>query len=380
MSKINVIIIFGGNSPEHDVSVITGLQIVENIDRNKYIPHAVLLTKDNQFLYYPNLINRKNYLKIKPKKVHFENTDGRPVMSFTSSFRKVEIIVDAAYLAFHGGNGESGQIQGYLEILDIPYTSSTVEGAAITMNKAVTRDILKANSIDVVKGIHILTHEIKENLETVSKKVTDELGLPVILKPAHLGSSIGINIAKTLVQLKKHLLEASFLDTEIVVEDLLSDFKEYNISVREVNGEIETSEIEKPLSQDEILSFADKYQRGGKKTGGMASLNRELPARISKQLRAELQQRAMHVYKVCRCKGLVRVDFMVADKGKIYVTEVNPIPGSMSYYLWEASGVSFTQQITDLIEQAIMDYKKTSGQRINYQSDIVEKFINNKRR
>src|SRR5690606_33444887 len=116
-----------------------------------------------------------------------------------------------------------------------------------------------------------------------------------------------------------------------------------------------------------------------KKTGGMASLNRDLPAKISKQLRDELQNRAKQVYRICRCKGLVRIDFMVANKGKIYVTEVNPIPGSMSYYLWEASGVSFTQQITDLIEQAILDYKKSSGRRINYQSDIVEKFINNKR-
>jgi len=225
------------------------------------------------------------------------------------------------------------------------------------------------------------SQDVKENTDEAVKNI--KIKLPVIIKPAHMGSSIGIHIAKTRVELKKYLLEAAHVDSEIVVERLAGNFTEYNVSARKVNGKVETSEAERPVSQDEILSFADKYQRGGKKTGGMASLNRELPAKISKALEKKLKSLAIEVFKAARAKGMVRIDFMVAGKhnmafGKnIYVTEINPIPGSMSYYLWEASGISFKRQITDLIEQAIKDNEDRLSKRLNYKSDIIEKFVKN---
>jgi D-alanine-D-alanine ligase len=159
-----------------------------------------------------------------------------------------------------------------------------------------------------------------------------------------------------------------------LIEKFIKNFTEYNVAVRKVNGKIETSEIEKPISSDEILSFADKYQRGGKKTGGMASLLRELPAKISKTLEKEIKQLAVDVFKAIRGKGMIRIDFMVQNKN-IYVTEVNPIPGSMSFYLWEASGISFKQQITDLIEQSIIDNEERLSKRLEYKTDIIEKFV-----
>lgn len=369
----NIIVLFGGRSAEHEVSVITGLQVLENIDRKKYTPYAIKLDKNNQFQYYDGLVSRKNYLEMHPQIVDFSR-DNKGAYFETGKIIKKKIYVDTAYLAFHGGNGESGPIQGFLEILDIPYTSPNVESSSIAMNKQITKQIVKSYDISVVDGISVCDQDVKQNVDQVIKNL--RMKLPLIIKPVHLGSSIAINIAKTKVELKKYLLEAAQVDTEIVVEKLITNFEEYNISVRQINSQIITSEIEKPLSTDDILSFADKYQRGGKKTGGMASLQRDLPAKISSTIEKKIKSTAVDVFKAIRAKGLVRIDFMVVGE-TVYVTEVNPIPGSMSFYLWEASGVSFKQQITDLLEQAAKDTEIKKSKQLDYTTDIVEKFVKN---
>jgi len=366
-----IIILFGGVSAEHEVSVISGLQVLENVDRKQFIPYAIKFTKDGLFKYYADLNNRLDYLTIKPQLVNFGRDDNGSFFQF-SGLLKVKIYIDAAYLVFHGGNGESGQIQGFLDILGVPYTSPNVETSAISMNKAITKQILTTNNINTVPGVYVSDERIKQNVDRVIKDI--KIKPPVIIKPVHLGSSIGINIATTEVELKKYLLEASHYDSEILIEKLLTNFKEFNVSVRKIDSEIQTSEIEKPILHDDILSFADKYERGGKKTGGMASLNRELPAKISKKLEQSIKKLAIEVFRAIRAKGMIRIDFMVTDKD-IYVTEVNPIPGSMSYYLWEASGISFKNQITDLINQAIVDFKIQNSKSLEYKSDIIEKFV-----
>lgn len=353
----NVIILFGGASAEHEVSVISGLQVLEKIDKKIFKPFAVKLTKNNLFEYYEGLESRKDYLKIKPQTINF-GRDAKGAYFTSNNLFKNKIYIDIAYLAFHGGNGESGQVQGFLETLNVPYTSPNVEASAISMNKILTKQVLEENNI---KTVEYYNDPSKANL-------------PVIIKPAHLGSSIGINIAKTKVELKKYLLLANQVDSEVLIERFVKNFKEYNVAVRKIGDKIETSEIEKPLSEDEILSFADKYQRGGKKSGGMASLQRELPAKISKSLEKEIKETAIKVFKAVRAKGMLRIDFMLEGK-KLYVTEINPIPGSMSFYLWEASGISFKQQITDLLEQAVLDQEERLSKKLDYKTDIVEKFV-----
>ena len=151
------------------------------------------------------------------------------------------------------------------------------------------------------------------------------------------------------------------------------------MSVRKISSNIETSEVERPISKGEILSFTDKYERGGKKTGGMASLCRELPAKIPNKMKKILQNLAVDIFQKIRAKGMVRIDFMVSGKA-IYVTEVNPIPGSMGYYLWEASGIPFKEQITYMINQAISDHEESISKNINYKSNIVEKFVSSRGR
>lgn len=366
---------FGGISPEHEVSVITGLQVVENLDYRQYDPHVVYFTKDGQTKYLAGLKNRAGLLKAPQKQVSFGRDSGGGYINLGSIIQK-KIYPYAAYLSFHGGLGEGGGIQGLLETLGIPHTSTTQESSVLVMNKQLTKESVSRVGVNTVSGLSSLTNEIK-NVSLIAKKIKKDLGLPVIIKPAHLGSSIGIKIAKTIVELELGLMETSKMDSEIVIEKYLTDFTEYNCAVRKVDNKLEVSEIEKPLAKDEILSFADKYERGGKKTSaaGMASLQRELPAKIDTALKKEIKSLAKLAFLACRCKGMVRIDFMVTKNQQIFLTEINPIPGSMAFYLWEATGIPFKQQITDLIEQSVADSKLSRSLNLGYSSEIVEKFV-----
>lgn len=371
MKKVSIL--FGGVSTEHDVSVISGLQVIEKIDRYKFLTYAIKLGQDGLFYYYERLFWKQDYLKIKPSLVNF-GRDKKGSYFATSGIFKKKIYIDCAYLAFHGGNGESGQVQGLLETLNIPFTSPNVESSVVAMNKVLTKEVLEKNQIMTVPWTRVFMEDIKRDINKSIDSILEILSLPVIIKPTHLGSSISINIAKTKVDLKKFLLEALHIDSEVLIEKFMTDFVEYNISVRKINGKIETSEIEKPMPKDEILSFADKYERGGKKSGGMASLHRELPAKINPILAKKIQNIAVKVFKLIRAKGMLRIDFMLSQN-KLYVTEINPIPGSMSFYLWEASGIDFQEQITDLINQSFIDNNQKNSLALKYDSDIVEKFI-----
>lgn len=373
-----IVIMFGGISPEHEVSVISGLQIVESIDRGIYEPHVVYVTKQGEFLYLEGLTNRKQFLSTKRKPASF-GKDNKGGFVETPGFRANKIYPHAVYLAFHGGLGEGGGVQGLLESLGLAYTSTTQESAVITMNKQLTKEQVAKVGVGIVEGVSLFAADIRTDSERQAKLVEEKLGLPVIIKPVHLGSSIGIKVAKTAVELEKFLLEAAFVDREILVEKYLTGFTEYNSAVRFIDEKLEVSEIERPLSHDEILSFADKYQRGSKKAGGsgMASLQRELPANIGTELRTEIQESAKKAFVACRCKGMVRIDFMQTKEGELLLTEINPIPGSMAFYLWEASGIPFKQQITDLLEQAVRDAEVNKSTTLDYQSDIVDKFVQN---
>ncbi len=370
-----VAVMFGGVSVEHEVSVITGLQILEQIDREKYFPLPIYVDKKGIFHLKPNISKREDFYRSQDVVIFFgKDKDGVYIGKGKLLIDKQYI--DCAYLAFHGGYGESGPVQGFFETLELPFTSPGMEASAITMNKVLTNQVLRDNKIQVVAGISVFSKDIKKDIQKTVLGIKKVVGLPVIIKPVHLGSSIAINIAKSEVELKKYLLEAAHVDNEILVEKLLKDFTEYNCAVRLIDGKVEASEVERPIGSDEILSFADKYLKGGnKKAAGMASLVRELPAKMPKDLRNKIQTIAKNAFAVCRCKAMVRIDFMVTKDEKIYLTEINPIPGSMAFYLWEATGITFTQQITDLIEQSIKDFEYQQSLKLDYESDIVEKFV-----
>lgn len=375
--KKDILIMFGGVSAEHEVSIITGLQVFEKIDLAFFTPHAIYVERDGTFSYLPSLTSRADFASTKRTPITWRRDHTGPQVH-TTGLIKQTIKPAAAYLAFHGGTGEGGPIQGFMETLGIPYTGPSPESAVITMNKQVTKSVLGDAGVDVVPGAAYLSPDIRANSLSITEACIKLLKLPAIVKPAHLGSSIGIKVAHTDLELEKALIEASYMDTEVLVESYLPKFDEYNCAVRSLNGVLETSEIEHPLSSSEILSFADKYENGGKKSGGsgMASLQRELPAKIDDDLKARIQEVAKISFLATRSRGMARIDFMYVKTGKrLYLTEINPIPGSMAFYLWEASGISFTQQITDMIEQSIRDHQETKTLQLDYKTDIVEKFV-----
>lgn len=377
MDKKLVLIMFGGNSAEHEVSIISGLQIVEKIDRERYEPHVVFVTQKGEYHYCGNIAGRKDFMGAKRTPAMFGADEKGGFLKIDGLMGK-KLYPYAAYFAFHGGTGESGPLQGVCDAVGIPHTGPRTEGSVIAMNKRLTNQVLASAGVQAVEGVAVFSDEVEKDSLGSVRRVLGTLSLPVIVKPVHLGSSIAISIARTEADLERALIEASRVDSEVLVERLLSDFTEYNCSVRTKDGKLEVSEIERPVSKDEILSFADKYQRGGKKQGGqsgMASLDRELPAKIEPELRTTIEGMIKAAYRACRLQGVVRIDCMYerATK-KVYITEVNPIPGSLAFYLWEAKGIPFKTQITDSLEECVHEAGVVAGRHMEYKTDIVEKF------
>lgn len=370
----NVLVFFGGKSPEHEVSVITGLQIFEFIDRKIYKPIPIFVTTKGEFYQLKEIKNRKDFTLDGKTKVTFDYSEESKTPYLLANGEKTKIY--CAVNTLHGGYGESGQMAGLFEIYNIPFTSTTLESAVICMNKNFAKEEVSKFSIPTVKGIPVISEEIIPNPKKVVDKIVQEINLPVIIKPVHLGSSIGIKIAETKIELELGLLEASHIDTEVLVEKFLENITELNCSVRTLNGEIITSEIERPIPKDKLLSFSEKYEKGGKKTsGGMASLSRELPANISPDVHNKISEYSKKVYPACRCKGLVRIDYIVSKEGEIFFNEINPIPGSMAFYLWEVMGIPFKKLLTEIIEESRIDNIKKKQTNYIHKTEIIKNFI-----
>lgn len=370
----NILIFFGGNSPEHEVSVITGLQIFEHIDRSIYMPIPIFVSEKGKFYRLKDIGNRKDFTQRGRSEATFNHSEEDKSSYVVVDGEKTQIY--AAVNTMHGGFGESGQVAGLFDIYNISHTSTSLESAVICMNKGFAKNEVSKLSVPTVKGISFSTLKISSDIKSVVLEVTKDLSLPVIIKPVHLGSSIGIKIAESQIELELGLLEAGHLDSEILVEKYLENISELNCSVRTLNGEVITSEIERPIPKDKILSFSEKYEKGGKKySGGMASLSRELPAKIDENIRKKVIDYSKKVYSACHCKGLVRIDYIVSKEGEIFFNEINPIPGSMAFYLWEVMGIPFKQLLSEIIEEAKLDSVKMKHTNYIHKTEIIKNFI-----
>ena len=375
----NIAIMCGGKSYEHAVSIISGIQIAEHIDRTKYQPYFVYLNNaDEAFLVENFSSHKQDFRTNKHTPIDLVKRNGGLALQRQSLFSK-PIKIDAVYNAFHGGSGEAGPMQGLLAILDVPHTAAGQEGAVLAMNKAVTKEVLVAHNVPVLPWISVTKEEFETDRSGIKLRIIETLGMRLIIKPVHLGSSIGIAFANSEIELEQQLLLALQIDSEVLIEPALTEFTEYNIGVRSSENGLQFTPIEEPIRKDAILSFDDKYANGSKKGGGkqagggMELLDRTIPAKISEELATEIRAQATAVYRACRLSGMLRIDFMYSD-GKLYCTEPNPVPGSLAFYLWEVNGETFQEQITHDLEDAIARHK----QRITaqpYETDIVEKFI-----
>jgi D-alanine-D-alanine ligase len=370
--KRNVGVIFGGKSVEHEVSIITGLQIAENANKNKYNIIPVYIDKDGDWYYGDKLKDIKvysNWNNNKKKfKKFFPSIDGKDRKNILNSMYSLII-------AIHGNYGEDGKLQGFLELAGIPYTSSGVVGSATGMDKVVMKKIFCGMDLPVLPYIWFKRDDWEKNSKELINKIHYTLDYPIFVKPANLGSSIGISMANNEEELVTAIEVAGNYDKRILVEKGMENANEVNVSAILADGEIKVSELEEPVKWEKFLSFNDKYIRSNSKTkSGMSGMSRKIPADINEEIRNHVIEYTKSIYKTMDCGGVVRVDFILnSDKTKVYVNEINTIPGSFAFYLWEPLGIKFDKLIDIMIDESIRIFEDKKKDIIRYDSDILKK-------
>ncbi len=381
--KTRVAVFFGGRSPEHDVSVVTGLQALEALDQDRFSSFPVYVATDGKWFTGDALRSRANYLPKQETLKSLEavlpdlspNVDGRgrllPVKAGGLFARPKPIEFDVALFAFHGLFGEDGRMQGLFEIANVPYTGMRPLASSVLMDKAATKRMLAET------GIALLPYAIVDrpaggllpSVQDVAAKLT-EIPFPVIVKPLHLGSSIGVAKAANMEELRGGLSVIFRLDTHAIVEPLVQNLVEYNVAVRNSPRGIETSAIERPKGEKELLDFKAKYlagATGGAKSGskqggaaiseGMLSLTRELNPSIPDAISAKIHEWSKVCFATVYGTGAPRIDYLCDQQsGEIWLNEVNPCPGSFGYFLWQASPhpMLFPELLSALIDEAFV--------------------------
>ena len=386
--KIKLGVIFGGETVEHEVSIISALQAIKNIDKTKYDVVPLYISKDRTWYHgyilkdietFKDFKNRKKYLK----EVVLCRKDGRFVLQTTKGlFRKEVDELDVILPVVHGNNVEDGSLAGYLDTIGIPYVSSKVLGSALGQDKVVMKQVMSSCDIPVVEYVWFYDSEYLENADDIIKKIK-KMGFPVIVKPSTLGSSIGISKANNEKELKNSIDEAIEYDTKIVVEKAVDNLLEVNASVLGNYETMKVSPIEEVMGEDEILSYQDKYLSGSKtKSGsskGMASTNRIIPARISDKLTNDIKETALKTFKALNLSGVCRIDFLIDKKtNKFYVNEPNTIPGSLSFYLWKEDNLEYKELLNEMINLCVKEYKNRARKTRSFDSNILEGFNGSK--
>lgn len=365
---MNIGIFYGGVSCEHEISVITAMQIFENIDYNKYKVYP-LYQKGNKIYTGNYLRNIKHYENFQPQKADECIIKDQTLYKLHKNKLTKLCTLNAVIMAAHGGSGENGSAQGFFEMQQIPYTSAGILGCAVTMDKAFQKKVCKALSIPSIDYVALDLSDYKKAPNEFMEKMEKSLQYPIIVKPSHLGSSIGINIAKNRNDLE-HALEVAFsFDSLVVAEKAIVDLTEYNCAAFEYHKNIYVSCIEKPVRWHEILSFEDKYQHGGGKYESV----RECPANIDADLAGQIRKLTADIYREMNLGGIVRIDYIFdAANAKLYVNEVNSIPGSLAYYLFQPQGLSFGVILDMLIEEAITQYKEKENFIDTFRSGVLK--------
>ena len=381
IDKKSVAVFFGGRSPEHDVSVITGLQVLQAVDQTLYNAFPVYIAPDGAWLLGDALRQRANYLFNEQERAKLTEVTldiqakrgGKLIPKKTPLFGSAKpISFDIAIPCFHGPYGEDGSIQGLFELANVPYAGMRVKASSILMDKITTKYFLKAIGVPALPFAVLKRPDQgylipEEELEGLIKPV----GFPCIIKPAHLGSSIGVAKVNNVDEAKAALPAVFEYDNSAIVEPFVENLVEYNVSVSKVMGQVRTSAIERPKTTDELLDFKQKYMSGGSgkdgnKIGnktfttaseGMLSLTRDINPELSEEMEANIRKWAEQMFEAIDGSGVPRIDFIGNEKtGEIWMNEVNPLPGSFGYFLWEAckgDPIFFTDLLSSLIAEAI---------------------------
>lgn len=343
--KKKILVMFGGRSTEHDVSVISAIEALYALPQSLYDVYPVYM-RSGKFYGGKGLYTLKNYTPFVPQN-HVELAMFGGTVYGKSAFGRLKPLFkpDCALLINHGGEGENGALQGFLEINDIPYASSGVFCSAIAMSKYALKLRLAASGVPVVNGMPVTSDYSEDTLSQLESAI----GYPMFVKPDSQGSSIGVGVACDREELRARLALAFEYDSVALVEEYLSDFTELNVACVNFGGELLVSEPERPLSSTEVLTFEDKYIVGSKGSG-MSGGKREFPANISDELKSEITSLTARIYTELGAFGVVRADYMLRN-GKIYFNELNTIPGSLAHYLFPEK--TYGEFLSLLIEEGI---------------------------
>lgn len=376
--KLKVGVIFGGQSVEHEVSIISASQAMAALDVNKYDIIPIYLSKASEFYSSMDLLKIENFKDIKallaktPQVTLVKKQQKHLLLPVEPKLFSKPQEIDVIIPVVHGTHSEDGTLQGYLDTLAIPYSGSDVMASAIGQDKVFMKLAFEKAQLPTVPWF-AFTHEGYQKDAKSILKQAKELGYPCVVKPASLGSSVGISLVKDEAELLEALSLAFTFDTKVLIEKAVQNLREVNCSILGDVFTRQASACEEVFKKDAILSYQDKYQSGAKgKTKGMASTSRICPAPLDDKMTQTIQQLAIACFESLGCQGVARMDFLMdAQTNKIYVNEINTIPGSLSFYLWEASGTSFAQLMDFLVNQAIQRQRQREKLVSSFETNLL---------
>lgn len=390
--KIKVGVIFGGTTVEHEVSIISAVQAMDSLNTEKYDIYPIYVTKDRTWYTSKMLTDIDIYrdfetLKKYATKVVLINKNGAFILQSEGLFKRTITELDLVFPIVHGNNMEDGTVQGYLEMIGVPYVGSGIIGSALGQDKVIQKQVFDNYDLPIVEYTWFYDSEYYEDKNEIISNIR-KLGYPVIVKPATLGSSVGITFVKDENSLAQAIEEAIIYDVKIIVEKVVENLVEVNCSVLGNYEHQEASTLEEIFPSSSFMTYNDKYIGGGKKgaskgtckgSKGMLSANRAIPAKLDKKMTEEIQDIAKTAFRALNLSGVCRFDFLVDDKNKkVYINEPNTIPGSLAFYLWEATNKPYEQLLDELITLAIKQYKLRHEKTFSFDTNILSNYSGTK--
>lgn len=375
--KLKIAVAFGGRSVEHEISVLSAQQVMAALDKERYEILPLYIAKDGRMFCEEELRELETFQHI--EEFIADHTSVALIRREAHTYlipsrRKIfdrDKEVDMVFPVLHGTNGEDGTFQGYLKTIGVPYVGCSVLAGAIGQDKVIMKQVLQDSGLSVVPWFFWTLHQPME--QSFFKKA-QRLGYPLIIKPANLGSSVGIAVAHNDVELHKSMIEAFQYDHKVVIEKVIEPLREINASVLGDEDGCRCSTLEEVVKQDEILSYDNKYSGQGK-SKGMLSTSRKLPAELSDEQAEEIRSMAMDTFRALNAAGVVRIDFLMhADSSALYVNEINTIPGSLSFYLWEKEGLPFPALLDELISLALQRVRREQKMIFSYDTNILRDY------
>ena len=385
MGKIQLGVLFGSRTCEHEVSIISAVQLMRNVNRDKYDVIPIYISQKGEWFTGEPLKDISSYTPFDPFRkgilpVHLDLTAGSGALLHYTPPKgllgggKEEVVarLDVAIPVMHGLHGEDGSVQGVLELAGIPYASTGITGSAVGMDKITMKRFFRGCGFPVLPDCDMTRARFEKDTDEAMDAVEKKMGYPVFVKPACLGSSIGVSRADDRQSLREALTLAFSYDRRVLVEKGLDRPIEVNCSVLGYDGERRASVLEMPNSGAGFLDFAEKYLSSSGGSKGMASLKRIVPAPIGEQLTKELQELSLRIFDAMDCKGVVRIDYMLdRNSDDYFITEINTIPGSLAYYLWTESGLPYAALIDEMVACALKAEEEKERNSFAFASDIL---------